>query len=156
MFFDDPIAAFANVRRAIKPGGRFTFVCWRALADNPWMAEPLAAAQPHVPPRPTADPLAPGPFAFADPERLTAVLHEAGWSSVRLTRFDTRIGAGDLNAALDLAMRVGPLGSALREAPDLVPVVAPRVREVLSRYQTPDGVRMPASVWVAAGRRPLA
>jgi SAM-dependent methyltransferase len=153
MFFEDAVTAFANLRLAIKPGGRFAFVCWRALEDNPWMVEPLAAAQPHLPPRVAGDPWAPGPFAFADPERLTAVLMQAGWKSIRLTRFDTRIGAGDVDAALDLALRVGPLGSGLRESPHLVPVVAPLVREVLSRYQTPDGVRMPASVWIAQGHR---
>jgi SAM-dependent methyltransferase len=155
MFFEDPVAAFANLRLAIKPGGRFAFVCWRALEDNPWMVEPLAAAQPYLPPRVLGDPMGPGPFAFANPERLTAILTQAGWDSMRLTRFDTRIGAGDVDAALDLALRVGPLGSGLRESPHLVPIVAPLVREVLSRYLTPDGVRMPASVWIVQGQNPL-
>lgn len=153
MFFDDPAAAFANLYHALKPAGRFAFVCWRPLADNAWMAEPLAAAQQHLPPRVAADPMAPGPFAFADPERLSTLLTSAGFQDVTLTRLDAAIGAGNLEESLALTLRVGPLGSALREAPALTPVVVPLVRAVLARYVTPEGVRMPASVWIAKGHR---
>ena len=58
MFFADPAAAFANIRAALKPGGRMVFVCWRPLAENLWMRLPLEAAQPLLPPMPPADPAA--------------------------------------------------------------------------------------------------
>ena len=44
MFFGDPTAAFANLRRAARPGGRLAFVCWRPIGENPWMQAPLHAA----------------------------------------------------------------------------------------------------------------
>ncbi|HEY5006799.1 MAG TPA: class I SAM-dependent methyltransferase, partial [Caulobacteraceae bacterium] len=75
MFFEAPTAAFGNILKGLKHGGRLSFVCWRPFAENPWMTVPLAAAQPFFPdPAPPTDPLAPGPFAFADPERLRAIL----------------------------------------------------------------------------------
>ena len=74
MFFNDPAAAFANIRRALKPGGRLAFVCWRPMAENPWMRVPMEAALPLLPPQPPADPTAPGPFAFADSERVRGIL----------------------------------------------------------------------------------
>ncbi|HWA62483.1 MAG TPA: methyltransferase domain-containing protein, partial [Caulobacteraceae bacterium] len=73
MFFADPTAAFSNLRRALKPDGRMTFLCWRTVADNPIMTVPGAAAAklfPAEPPASPPDPNAPGPFAFADGERL--------------------------------------------------------------------------------------
>lgn len=55
MFFSDPVAAFINIRNALKPDGRLGFVCWRPLEANRWMFEPLQAARPFLPrcPRPT-------------------------------------------------------------------------------------------------------
>ena len=78
MFFGDPVAAFANLRRAASPGARMAFVCWRPLTENPWMEVPMRAVSPHVPPRPKADPDSPGMFAFADPQRVSHVLTAAG------------------------------------------------------------------------------
>jgi len=63
MFFSDPAAAFANIRRSLRPGGRLAFVCWRSLAENDWMRKPLEAAKPLLPSLPPPDPTAPGPFA---------------------------------------------------------------------------------------------
>ena len=82
MFFSDPIAAFANVRSALKPGGRITFVCWRPFQENAWMRIPMEAAQPFLDPTPVMDPLAPGPFAFADPDRVHSILSSAGFDKV--------------------------------------------------------------------------
>src|ERR1051326_4540411 len=74
MFFADPIAAFVNIRRCLRPNGRLAFVCWRALQDNALDMVPLRAASQHLPPQPEQMPDAPGPFAFADPDRLRSIL----------------------------------------------------------------------------------
>jgi SAM-dependent methyltransferase len=153
MFFSDPVAAFSNLQRALKPGGRLAFVCWRPIDTNPWMAEPMNAARPYLPPRAPVDPTAPGPFAFADAARLQDILGRAGFGEIIISQFDARIGGGTVDEALDLALRVGPLGSAIRETPSLMPQVAGPVREVLSRHETPQGVLMPASVWIVTGTR---
>ena len=43
MFFTDPVAAFANVRQALRPGGTLSFVCWQSVLDNEWMLIPRTA-----------------------------------------------------------------------------------------------------------------
>ena len=152
MFFSDPVAAFANIRASLKPGGRLAFVCWRALNENPWMQAPLQAALPLLPPLAPPDPAAPGPFAFADPSRVRTILADSGYGSVTINPFDADIGGEDLDQTLKLALRIGPLGRALREHPEFVGNVTDAVRDVLSEYLTSNGVRMPASVWIALAR----
>jgi SAM-dependent methyltransferase len=148
MFFSDPVAAFTNLRRALTSQGRLTFVCWRPFAENLWMRAPMEAAQPLLPPSPLIDPTAPGPFAFANPDRVRSILSEAGFSDVTLHAFNTSIGGSSLEQTVDLAFRVGPLGAVLREQPDLAPRVADAVKAALAPYETPSGVLMPAAVWI--------
>ena len=154
MFFSDPVAAFRNIRASLKPGGRLVFVCWRPLAENPWMQAPLQAALPFIPPVAPPDPTAPGPFAFADASRVRSILSDAGFAVVRIDPFDARIGGGDLEQSLKLALRVGPLGRALREHPELSGKVTGAVRDVLSKYLTSGGVLMPAAVWIVRAQNP--
>jgi SAM-dependent methyltransferase len=148
MFFSDPAAAFANIRAALKRGGRLAFVCWRPLIDNPWMHVPLQAARPLLPALSPADPNAPGPFAFANEDRVRSILAAAGFASIAFSRHDTRIGGADAEQTVNLALRVGPLGAALREHPDCEAAAAVAVRDALRAYATPHGVWMPASTWV--------
>ncbi len=148
MFFADPVAAFANIRRALRPGGRLAFVCWRPFAENVWMRAPQEAAAPFMPASPAADPMAPGPFAFADAARVLGILGDAGFKDIALEKFDCLIGGGDLAQSLELALRVGPLGGALREHPELTQTVSGAVRDALAGYVTPKGVLMPAATWI--------
>jgi SAM-dependent methyltransferase len=148
----DPVAAFANIRSSMKPQGRLVFVCWRSLAENGWMREPLEAAGPFLPPSAPADPTAPGPFAFADDIRVRGLLNDGGFGSVSIDAFNASIGAGDLEQSLKLALRVGPLGAAIREHPELRPKVTDSVRKTLSRHTTAAGVLMPAAVWIVRAR----
>ncbi|HVC01755.1 MAG TPA: methyltransferase domain-containing protein [Steroidobacteraceae bacterium] len=148
MFFADPIAAFANIRHALKPGGRLCFVCWRPLADNQWMRVPLDAAHPYLPAVAPPDPHAPGPFAFADATRVRGILVAAGFVDVRIDPWEAEIGGTDLEDAVKLACRIGPLGAAMRERPDLMPVIGGAVREALARHLRPTGVWMAAAVWI--------
>jgi SAM-dependent methyltransferase len=152
MFFSDPVAAFANIRQALKPGGRIGFVCWRSYQENPWMRAPVEAAQPFLPPSPPSDPLAPGPFAFADDGRIGRILADAGFQRVEIDPFDAMIGGSDLDQTLGLTFRVGPLGAALRENPGLLDKVAEPVRAVLSSYVTPRGVMIPAAAWIVQAK----
>ncbi len=152
MFFSEPPAAFANLRKALKPGGRLAFVCWRPYLENLWMRAPMEAAQPFLPPVQPTDPTAPGPFAFAEPQRVASILRTAGFEDVSIAPFDAMIGGGSIEDTVDLTFRVGPLGSALREAPDLVPAVREAVMACLSEYATSQGVLMPAAVWIVLAR----
>jgi SAM-dependent methyltransferase len=149
MFFADPTSAFANILRALKPGGRLAFVCWRPPSENPVMTLPIKAVEHLIPPQPPSDPLAPGPFAFADPERVRRILGEAGFGQVAIRPFDADVGAWTPDEALIVAQRVGPLGQVLRENPDLRPKVLEAVARELQRHVGADGrVRMGAAVWI--------
>jgi hypothetical protein len=108
------------------------------------MEVPLQAALPFLQPVEAPDPTAPGPFAFADADRVRTLLTSAGFGSVEITPFDAVIGGVDIEQTLKLALRLGPL----RERPELSAIVAGAVRGVLSRYVTQDGVMMPAAVWI--------
>lgn len=149
MFFADPVEAFANIHRALKPGGRLAFVCWRSPAENPVMSLPMQAALAHVRSVPAPpEPGAPGPFAFADAERPKAILADAGFKDIRVTPHDAQIGPGDLETTLGLTLRVGPLGAVLRENPDQRDDVIAAVRAALAAHDGPQGVKLGAAVWI--------
>lgn len=152
MFFADPAAAFGNIRKALRAAGRLSFVCWRPYADNPWMRLPMEAAAPYLPPIAPAEPTAPGPFAFADPERVRGILTTAGFRAIDITPFDARIGGGTVDEALNLSFRVGLLGRALQDNPQCVEAVTDAVRGVLVAHDTAGGVLMPAAVWIVQAR----
>jgi SAM-dependent methyltransferase len=115
MFFDDPEAAFANIRRAGRSGARLTFIAWRGPAENPFMTLAVRTAAPHLPPLPVPGPDEPGQFAFADPERVRRILHASGWSDVDVAPLDVpcSIAEADLSAYVT---KMGPVGAALRDA----------------------------------------
>lgn len=155
MFFDDPTAAFRNIAAALRPDGRLAFVCWRPLAENPWMGAPMQAALSLLPPMPPpADPTAPGPFAFADPERLRGILAAAGLVDIDIAPHDQMIGGNDLDETVAMSLRVGPLGAVLRENPELKDGVVGAIREALARHLTPQGVMLASATWIVTAKRP--
>lgn len=158
MFFSDPVAAFTNLRAALRPGGRLGFVCWRAMDANPWVSEPLAAARsllPEVPP-PTP-PGAPGPFAFADGARLRTILADAGFVDleVRAHDEDMALGGEGIEAAVRSVTQIGPLGAALNGASEALREQAKAaVRAMFQGHLGPRGVTFAAGVWLVTARAP--
>ena len=154
MFFGDPVAAFAHMRAAARPGARMAFVSWRSLAENPWIGVPMEAAAGHLPPRPKPDPEAPGMFAFADPERLTRILTAAGWTSPRIEGLDADIdiaaGRG-LDEAVVQSTQIGAVNSWLRNQPaDIVSAATKSIRAALTPHTDGASVRLPAAVWLVS------
>lgn len=154
MFFADPPAAFANIQRALKPGARLAFVCWRSMPENPVMTLPMLAALPFLPPPAPPEPGAPGPFAFADPERIRAVLTAGGFEDVQIAPHDEKVGGGDLDTVVAMALQVGPLGGMLRENPDKREAVIAAVRAALVPHDGPDGVKLDSATWIVTARKP--
>jgi SAM-dependent methyltransferase len=154
MFFADPTAAFNNIRRSLRPNGRLAFVCWRALEENALDILPLRAASAHLPPQPANDPDAPGPFAFANPDRVRRILEGAGFEEIEITARDEQVGSGNLETMLAVCSRVGALGKILRENPGLRVAALPAVRSALAACDGPDGVRLNAATWVVTARAP--
>lgn len=156
MFFADPIAAFANLRRASKAGASLAFVCWQAVSENPWMAVPLMAALPHLPGAQLPDPDAPGPFALADANKIRRILSEAGYQQIELETVRELLsigGSGPLEQAVDFLLQMGPTGRLLREAPPgLHERIAESVRRALEPYHTASGVRLEGTAWIVTAR----
>ena len=155
MFFADPAAAFANMRRALKPGGRIAFCCWRDRRENPWVTLPVAAARKHLaelPPPPGPD--EPGPFSFADSARIQRVLTSAGFTRVACEKFDPLLAYGaDPKEAADYLTQMGPIGSVLQEHPEaLRAAVAETLAVTLEAKREPAGIRLPAAVWIVTAR----
>lgn len=161
MFFDDPVAAFANLRRALKPAGRLAFVCWRGAAENDWTRLPMAAIRGLVSAPAPADPEAPGPFAFGDRDRIARILLDAGYADIDIRPFDSPVhfGVGDtadaaLDDAVDHAIRVGPLERALRGVSGPVRAQAmAAVRLAFAGKLRLDGVWIDGAAWIVSARR---
>jgi SAM-dependent methyltransferase len=152
MFFADPTAAFINIHRSLRPNGRLAFICWRALEENPLDMLPLRAASAHLPPQPVHDPDAPGPFAFANPDRVRGILERAGFEEIGIAAHDDQVGSGNLEAMLTVCSHVGALGKILRENPDLRAAALPAVRAALAAHDGPAGVTLNAATWVVTAR----
>lgn len=153
MFFEDPDAAFANIRSALKPKARISFVCWRAPEENPWMTEPAKVVAHLIPPsaQPPApsDPLAPGPFAFAEPSRITGLLSRAKFTHIDVRPLNLQIGAGGLEDQTTLSLQIGPLGAIARAHPELVSEMKGPVRDSIRPFLVDGKVKMPAACWIA-------
>lgn len=124
MFFEDPAAAFANIRRALKPGGRLAFAAWRSPAQNPFMTTAAMAAGPLLPGFEPPDPEAPGQFAFARSDRVRQILTAAGWTDVEIEPLDEPASLGE-RELVSYVSRMGPVGLALQalDAPSRAPII---------------------------------
>jgi SAM-dependent methyltransferase len=158
MFFHDPTAALANLRSALRPGGRVAFACWQELGRNPWMLVPLLAVAKHLPlPVPPAEG-GPGPFAFADPEHVRGILAAAGFADIEVANHEADLalaGGSDLEQVVDFVLQMGPVGQALRESDATARAEAwEAVQEALEPYITPDGVRLACATWIVSATNP--
>jgi len=157
MFFDDPAVAFANIRTHAAPGGRLCFACWRSPAENGWASLAMGAVAPLLPPAPPADPLAPGPFAFADPVRLEALLKAGGWSDIELQPFDFAMVVGEgedpVADAVDFSLHIGPASRAVREGgPEVAAAAREALRALYVQYLADGQVSLPAAIWLVSAR----
>ena len=84
---------------------------------------------------------------------MRAILSSAGFTGISIEPHDALVGGGGLEATVRLSLRVGPLGSILRERPEFAAVVRDAVASTIARYETPDGVLMPAAVWIVSAIR---
>jgi hypothetical protein len=148
MFFADPGAAFANLRRAARDGARLRAITWRSVEENPFMNTAGRAARPLLPDLPTPPADGPGQFAFADADRVETILTDAGWSTVDHEPLDVEVTMPA--AGLDTYLtRLGPLSRIL---PTLERAqrehVMTTVRGAFAPYMHGDDARFTAACWV--------
>lgn len=158
MFFANPSAAFANIRTALKPGGRVCLVVWRPVKENPWVMKSLMIAAKHVTMPAPLGPEDPGPFSFGDRARVTRILEAAGFKEVKLEPQDLliTIGAGrDLAGSVDFLLGVGPIRMILAEQ---TPAVRQKVRDEIIADLAADfdaqGLRMGSATWIVTAQNP--
>ncbi|HEX6142243.1 MAG TPA: methyltransferase domain-containing protein [Geminicoccaceae bacterium] len=159
MFFSDPVAAFRNLRWALRQNGRLAFACWTDLEANPWFAHPLEIASRHLGPPEPRHPHAPGPFAFADGAHVHSILEGAGFAEILVDREEIPIdieGPAEDEAAF--ASHMGPAARLIRERaadPDAVAqAIQTEVADAFRPFATAGGVRFPAVVFLVSARAP--
>lgn len=146
MAFPDPVAAFANLRRMLKPQGKLAFVCWRSLAENELDILPLrAAGLEHL-----ADAT---PFSFGDQSHIKSVLETAGFTTIKIAAHNQQVGSGSPEDMLTVLLAVGALGKILREHPALRQAAEVHVRDALQKAVRLDAdVTLRAATWVVTAR----
>lgn len=146
MFFDDPSSAFANLRKAVRPGADLTFIAWRSPGDNPFMAAAERAAAPFLPELAPRDPAAPGQFAFADADRVRRIL-ETEWRDIDIQPLDVpcTLSADDLAT---YAVRMGRVGQMLPDLAEATRTTVIRaVTQAFEPYVTDGVARFNAACW---------
>jgi SAM-dependent methyltransferase len=151
MFFADPVAAFANVWRALRPGGRLVFVCPRDMRLCEWYMVPMTALLGHQPPQSTG-----GMFSLADPVRIHDVLTGAGFRDVVITPVDAPMAFGaDAAEAADFYLGTGPVRGFLQCSPQ---VSEKQARDILVSalrgHESAGGVWLDGAHWLVAAVRP--
>jgi SAM-dependent methyltransferase len=153
MFFDNPVAAFANLHGALKPAGRLVFACFRSMAENPWVLEPLKTVQQLLPPSTPPGPDEPGQFAFADPDRVHQILQAAGFRDIRFARYDPVMQLGDVAQATEFACQIGPIGRALIGASEnLRAAVRDALAAAYRQHEGPDGINLSGGNWIVTAK----
>jgi SAM-dependent methyltransferase len=155
MFFDDPEAAFANLGRALRPGGRLAFVAWQGIERSQWIMIPGAAAAPHVGLPAGIAPDAPGPAGLADPARVRRILEGAGFADVTTDELvrPMRIG-DDVDDAISFIQSMPVVHEMLFAAPpDKRKEAVDAARESLRPYCGREGVVMnDNAAWLVTAR----
>jgi len=156
MFFEDPVAAFGNIRCALAPNGRLTFICWRSLDLNPWMAIPIDIACRFVAPPVPMAPGTPGPFGLADGARIKHILTEAGYRGIVIEALDEEFyvsGPGTVEAVVAHCIGMGPVGRLVAEVDcDIRALVAAALAETFASFHDGTGVRMASATWIVSAQ----
>ena len=154
MFFDDPTAAFLNIRTALRPGGRLAMIVWQARESNEWIVaidraletagRPSAAASDRL-----------DPFSLADPVAVSGILERAGFTDVSFTDVDEPVCYGeDVGAALDWILGFSYVQDMLSQMDAGAQERAlGRIRELLTAHTRDDGVWLGSRAWIVRARR---
>jgi SAM-dependent methyltransferase len=156
MFFESTAAAFTNLARALRSGGRVVFACWQPIKANVWVSEPMAALASVISLPPPPPPGAPGPFAFGDTERVSGILSEAGFSQIAFRSEQLPMAFGDLDEAAAFLTDMGPASRAVREAGGgeaLREKAQAAIRAAIAPYARAGRVELPSAIWVVSARK---
>lgn len=156
MFFADPVVAFANIGRSLKPGGRVAFVCWQDMLANEWIALPGMTLAAHVPLPDLGEAGGPGPFSLAEPPQIEAILESAGFGDTRVKERRAPMKLpGSTPGEFERFLRAMPV--VRHTLADADPVAAERavraVLEVLEPRFGPEGLYLEGASWLVTATR---
>jgi SAM-dependent methyltransferase len=154
MFFDDPVAAFTNLRRGTADGGRLAFTCWQTLLLNDWMLVPMSAMVEHLGLPDVVGPGAPGPFSLDDPDRVRSVVADGAFGGIELAEEAHPMWLGtDLDDAVGY-MEGHPIARVMSEGkpPELVAKALVSLRAALEPHVGADGVSLGGKAWIVTAR----
>jgi len=156
MFFDDPVAAFANIGRALRPAGRLVMMVWQAPERNEWEVTIRRSLQADEGPAAGAGD-GPDAFSLADPPAVTGVLRAAGFADVAFTDVDEPVYYGpDVEAAFDWIHGFTSTSEALKRLdPAAATRADERLREAIAAHLSHDGVWFGSRAWIVTAQ-PLA
>ncbi len=154
MFFDDPVAAFTNLRRALAPGGRLCIATWQPLETNAWLVIPGAALL-HWIELPATDGPGPGMFSQSDPTVVESTLSDAGYRDITVQPVKLALTLGhDPDAALARLLDTGVGRAAIAAVPDGArPEALDAVRAALADHSGPGGVQVGAAILLSTATR---
>ena len=152
MFFDDPVAAFTNIRGVVRPGGRLFIATWQPLGLNEWLTVPGAALLRYGT-LPDTHPGGPGMFAQADPDLVRSTLTRAGWTAVDSRAVTVTLRLGDNAAAATDYLADSGVGRAVLDAIPAVdkPAALQAVADALAPHTSGAGVHLDAAIWITTG-----
>ena len=157
MFFSDPSAAFANIARALRPGGRMVFAAWGHVKDNPYWREPRRLVDELIAPQKPGVPNAPGPMGLADADWTVERMRAAGLDEVAVeTRDIPLLHEGGAAGAADLSLRIGPAVRPLAEVEateDQIAAFKAEVTRAFQPYESNGLARIPSTVHLYTARR---
>ena len=150
MFFDDPMAAFRNLRGALGDGGRFVFLCWQEPRANPWFFVGVDELRDLIEFPDAPAPHSPGPFGLADASRTHGLLDAAGFGSVEIDAVTVDMPfSGSVDDMVSHLMTIGPVGGALRDGQsEKTETAHERMTEVVAAMAAADGLNNPAAAWL--------
>jgi SAM-dependent methyltransferase len=157
MFFADPYAAFANLFKGLKKGGRLCMAVWSTLDDNVHWKIPFEIAVKHLGPPAPGDPNAPGPMAFRDPDRFRDILAKAGFADISIDKRQFHIAGSTPLAEAEHSSAAGPAWRLMEEkqAPeDVRQAVVAETASAFAPYLTRAGMRLPGNILLARAKRP--
>ena len=162
MFFDSPVAALRNVRRALKPGAHLHMSVWRKRQDNPcfYVAQKVVERFIDESDRATDQvTCGPGPFSMAGPDLVSDQLLAAGFVEPSFLRFDAELCIGrTIDEALAFARDLGPAGESIRlaneKAAHLRAEIEAALREAFRGFLRDDGAWAISSTWLVRARVP--
>jgi hypothetical protein len=156
MFFDDPVAAFINMRGALDKNGRLVFVCWQPVIENEWISKPLNIVSKYIDLPEQSDFDAPGPFSFSEPSKVIGILTEAGFTKIGISAYNCSVSFGEsvIDAAHFLS-QMGPTGNAIscaEPSPKILARITNEIEQAVAPNLTEKGIMLGAATWIVTAQ----